>query len=84
MLHGDSILFLKIDGQFTGAQKIVTHAMIWGNTKFPDGSTMLLSRITLVGFPVVLRIFFCQRIHVKPHGWCEVGKHQGFCQDSYL
>ena len=38
--------------------------MIRRNSKFPDGSTMLLGRITLFAFPIVLWVFFCQRIHI--------------------
>ena len=56
--------------------------MIWSDSKFPDGSTMLLGRITLVAFPVVLRIFFCQRIHVIIT--IGLGKDAGSCNRQIL
>ena len=56
--------------------------MIWSDSKFPDGSTMLLGRITLVAFPVVLRIFFCKRIHVIIT--IGLGKDAGSCNRQIL
>ena len=76
------LLFSEVEGEFFGAEEIITLAVVWGDAILADGIAMFLGGVALVGEPVVLGIFLGQLVHVVVT--IGLGEDAGSCDGEVL